>query len=758
MKTMSRTRLLGVLLVTAMLSGQAVMAQDESQSAAADLYKHMYEGGLITEAEYEYAVREGALPGGSGTAAPVQDAEDDQPPATGQPSHKKARDIGPLTRDLGRAGEILTVNELRANQRASLAARAASIAEMQERNRAAVQEYFNTHALPTAMTPEQIADLNAIRLLNGKPLFYGTDNVNAADTVSTDELWPSGSAGVSLSGTNTVFGVWDEGTVRTTHDEFSNAGISRVTNHDATALNLHSTAVAGTLIGSGEFTYMGSTSKGMSFEAALSAYDFFDDLAEMTDAVASNDLRLSNHSYAFVTGWESNFYGLGYWNWLGDIDVNVSNEYKFGFYMEESRLIDELVYDGNYYLPVWAAGNERSSIDLGPPTQPIVHTIQTTGGVYLSTLVHNSDGDTGQYDTLQPQGTAKNALTVGAVEDIIGGYSNAAGVVLASFSSLGPTDDGRIKPDLVANGVSLLTAHSAADDAYTLISGTSFSTPSVAGSLNLLSQLYSDTYGTNRFALASTLKGLAIHTADEAGDAPGPDYRFGWGLLNSLAAAQAITNDAASGSKAHVKEVFLLDGDFIEFPVVATNSQPLKVTTAWTDVPGEVPALSVDPTNLMLINDLDLRLIDSSGGTNFPWVLDPANPTNAATTGDNYRDNVEQVYIASPTSGTYTVRVTHKGTLSNGLQAVSILISGNIPQAKPEFDVVSFSTDTTPTNVIAWASLVGQLYRVQTTDDLLSGSWQDVSGDISATKTNVAFPVSTNALPDLLFYRAVEVE
>lgn len=228
--------------------------------------------------------------------------------------------------------------------------------------------------------------------------------------------------------------------------------------------------------------------------------------------------------------------------------------------------------------------------------------------------------------------------------------------------------------------------------------------------------------------------------------------------MNTREAAKLISDDFASEARSHIKEVVLLDGDYIEFPVVATNTAPLKVTVVWSDLPSEVPTFSVDPTNLTLINDLDLRVIDPSGSTtNYPWILDPSSPTNAATTGDNFRDNVEQVYIASPTSGEYTVLVNHEGTLSNGFQSVSILISGNVAQPKPTFKLADLSIATAPTNVVTWSSLVGELYRVQTTE-ALTGSWSDVSGDISATKTNVAYPIPTNSLPDARFYRALEVD
>ena len=87
---------------------------------------------------------------------------------------------------------------------------------------------------------------------------------------------------------------------------------------------------------------------------------------------------------------------------------------------------------------------------------------------------------------------------------------------MSAYSSWGPTDDGRIKPDLVGTGDAILSSSANGDDAYSTLTGTSVSAPNVAGSLLLLQEFYArQTYGfTMR---AATLKGLVLHTANEAG-------------------------------------------------------------------------------------------------------------------------------------------------------------------------------------------------------------------------------------------------
>jgi len=247
---------------------------------------------------------------------------------------------------------------------------------------------------------------------------------------------------------------------------------------------------------------------------------------------------------------------------------------------------------------------------------------------------------------------------------------------MSEFSSWGPTDDGRIKPDLVGNGVWLYSTWP--DDPYfALASGTSMSAPNVTGSLLLLQQHYQDLHGPDNFLRAATLKALAIHTADEAGDSAGPDYEFGWGLLNTRTAAEAISQD---GGAYRIIEDTLANGAVDDFVVnVADGDAILTATLVWADPPGTPVAPTLDPPDLMLVNDLDLRII-RGGTTHYPWVLNPAVPAAAATRGDNFRDNVEQVQVDGGGAGSYTVRVSHKGSLvGSGSQDYALIISTKAP-------------------------------------------------------------------------------
>ena len=496
----------------------------------------------------------------------------------------------------------------------------------------------------------------------GHPVYYETNNLNAAKTISTDDVWPGGSGGFSLDGAATVLGelgMWDGGGVRLTHQEFG----GRVSQMDSpSGTHYHSTHVAGTMVAAGVYP----NAKGMSFAGTLAAYDWNSDNSEMAAAAAAG-MNVSNHSYGYATGWR---YSDGDWYWWGDASVSAIEDYGFGFYSNEAHDWDEIAYNAPYYTICKSAGNDRD--DSGPGAGG-GHYVLVLGDWVWSTDTRDPDGGTDHYDCVSWNGTAKNIITVGAVNDIPAGYASPAGVVMSSFSGWGPTDDGRIKPDLVANGIGLYSTDHGNNFDYLTISGTSMSAPNLSGSVNLLVRHYEATHGSTT-PLASTVKAVLIHTADEAGPNDGPDYMFGWGLMNTLKAARIIQEDVTRPGT--ILEEVLANGETDLISFVSDGIMPIRVTLSWTDPPGSPPPASLNPPALMLVNDLDLRVEHVATSTVYlPYVLNPGSPGDAATTGDNYRDNSEQVYFATPPPGECEVTVTHKGTLA-AWQYYSLVLSG----------------------------------------------------------------------------------
>ncbi len=469
----------------------------------------------------------------------------------------------------------------------------------------------------------------------GMPVYHQSDNAGAAVTVGADKLHPGGESGVSLTGYGFFAGVWDSGDVDTAHAEFRNRLFLKESEEDSRGTSEHATHVAGTIAAAGKYTQ----AKGMAFEADIHSYDWNGFLGQLAEAAAEGYL-ISNHSYGIRLGWTRQD---GQWVWNGPPDA--SEDYRFGFYNDtRSRPLDEIANEAPYFLSVWSTGNFRNGTGDGS-RQP-----------------------NGPWDCIGPEKVAKNVLAVGAVEKIPGGYSSPDDVIMTAFSSWGPADDGRVKPDLVAAGRHIL---SPIPGGYDTKSGTSMSAPNATGSLLLLQQLHHELYG--RPMKAATLKGLAIHTVNQTGENKGPDYSHGWGLLNVEKAAEVLIK--SDGVNNIVKELTLNQGELYEFDIFTTGIDNITATISWTDPPGVPPEPQINPPDLMLVNDLDIRIYSETGDVYKPWILNPANPSAKATRGDNFRDNVEKILVENPDAGKYTVQVSHKGTLESGSQDFSLILS-----------------------------------------------------------------------------------
>jgi len=473
---------------------------------------------------------------------------------------------------------------------------------------------------------------------DGTPIYYSLNNVDAAISTRANYLNSGGGLGLNLNGNGLTAYVWDGGPTRLTHQEFDGAGGSnRVSIGDGvTALNsnsFHSMHVTGTIVASG----FSANAKGMSWQANAITNEWTNDVAEATTA-AGNGMLVSNHSYGY--------------------NASAIPDDWFGQYGQDAVDWDNLMYNAPYYLMLVAAGNDGAD--------------NTSNGAPL--------GGNSSYDKLNGHATSKNNLVIANGQDaVINGDGSLNSVAISSTSSEGPTDDFRIKPDLTGNGTQLYSSYDSADNAYGTISGTSMATPNVTGTLLLLQEHYNDLNAG--FMRAATLKGLALHTADDAGSS-GPDAIFGWGLLNAKKAAETITTAAANSGSAIIEELTLSQGQTYQITVQSNGVDPLMASISWTDPAGTVNN-GTNSSTPALINDLDIRL---DNGTNYtPWRLTGVT-TNG--TGDNNVDPYERVDV-NGASGTYTLTVTHKGILSGGSQNYSLIVTGVVVASSP---VISFSS------------------------------------------------------------------
>lgn len=527
--------------------------------------------------------------------------------------------------------------------RARLLQMADSLAEKAGQQKRHVLETARQKGLSLEFTTREGVSYALVKVENGTPYYLQTHNRLAGATSGIPLLQPGGLRRTQLTGSGLEAAIWDAGSIDTNHREF--AGRIRNKNPDR-GVHVHPTHVAGTLAAAG----VDPDAKGMATEAVVRGYHWANDLQEMA-AAAAEGLLLSNHSYGFALGWELRD---GEWRWMGEEDAQ--EDYRFGYYSELSRALDEIAWLAPHYQIVWSAGNHRD--DLGDGSRP----------------------PDGPFDCLGPHAVAKNVLTVGAVAGIEGGYSSPTDLVMSSFSSWGPTDDGRIKPDLVAMGKDVYS--SMPHDAYARSSGTSMASPVVAGSLLLIQELYEGLTAGDMLRAAS-LRGLAIHTARRAGPSEGPDYSFGWGLLDAATMADFLLA-LHEGGPVYFKEESLAQGGEFGLDFFADGTGPLLATLAWTDLPGSpLPGKPLNARDPMLINDLDLRLVSASGDTLYPWVLDVENPQAPARQGDNVLDNVEQVYVAAPEAGYYRLIITHKDHLMGGSQDFSLFLqTASLPEPR----------------------------------------------------------------------------
>ena len=515
------------------------------------------------------------------------------------------------------------------------AVRSQVVAEMQaleERQRIAVLAKAKELNVPLRIDRpgENVAELYDFR--GDEPIYRKTLTVNAAISNGANLLNP---APYNLDGTGIRVGIWDQARVRSTHQELA----GRVTVMDSTTSTYdsdHATHVGGVVGATG----IDANAKGMAPKVNLNSYDWNSDYTEMTQAGAvlatdSSKIPLSNHSYGY--------------------DATI---YEMGVYNSEPRNTDALATSLPYYLIFWAAGNDQRN---------------------LSSL--------GGYQSITYDALSKNIMTVGAVQDAVSGsvrsLSNAS---MTSFSSWGPCDDGRIKPDVVANGWEVYSSSSTGDTSYVSKTGTSQAAPSAMGAAALLQQLYAREFSGERMR-ASTLKGLMIHTADDLGNA-GPDYQYGWGLINVKVAADVILSHKADLSRPKLIEGTLsrtISGVKTytnNYTFVWDGVSPIRATLAWTDPAGLTQAMT-DSRTPNLVRNLDLKIVSPDGTTNLPYVMPfvgtwtQASMSLPAIRGKNNVDNVEQVFLESPIAGTYTVSVVLDGTLSRGVsQAYSLIVTG----------------------------------------------------------------------------------
>jgi hypothetical protein len=612
----------------------------------------------------------------------------------------------------------------------------------------------------------------------GPPLRPKSLNAVAAQVSNVTPLY---SAPYSLNGSGVVLSTFEpDGHPDTAHNEFG----GRLTSHFAASrpVNDHATHTSGTMIAAGN----NAAAKGMSPAATLHAFDANPSLAngdfdadkffsDKQDTVKSVGSVADNNSWDFALSWQ-------------DGNVWYGNEDAYGAYSGlESEPYDAIARTANEPLIVHAAGNDATAGNpaLLQPWSPHRHIEdKTPSDTYPHTYCYSQNGSGTDCPTASPfncsagltycektkhpthganttiglMASTKNTVTVGAIQPVA--------LAIASFSSRGPTTDGRVKPELVAKGTDQFSTFP--NNGYARAQGTSMSTPVVTGIAGILTQQYRNTFG--KTPSAALLKTLLIAGADDLGNA-GPDYTYGFGLADAKASADLIRDDNGTGSRIRTGSVTA--GQEIDFPITLAAAQRLRVVLGWFDPEVLLTPESEDDDPLAdktLVNDLDVRVVDPTGTTVLPYVLNKSTPDAVATRGVNHTDTTEEVEIANAVAGTYHVIV--KGAIGdarsssqdfvlianggvtvptctdnyepNDTQATAFgnLMSAQVVSAKicsaSDVDYFTFTTNTSPVAVTVTAT--DTPLKVTLSSNLTNTVVQTIAPNSSATLSATFFP------------------
>lgn len=283
------------------------------------------------------------------------------------------------------------------------------------------------------------------------------------------------------------------------------------------------------------------------------------------------------------------------------------------FYGLDAAAYDQQLNEDTSLLHVFSAGNRGTETSPDGPYAGIPGWANLTGSFKMS----------------------KNSLVVGAMDSL---------QRVVNLSSRGPAHDGRIKPELIAFG------EDGSSGAAALVSGTTL----------LLQEFYQRRH--SRPAPSALLRAVLVSSTDEV-NAPGPDFQSGYGALNAAKAIELMQKGqyTLAGITENAVERFNIQ--------VPEQTATCKITLAWND-----PATTANSFPA-LVNDLELRVVDPNGNTILPWLLDhrPAAlvATQNATRGRDSLNNLEQISIALPTAGTYTIEIS-AGALTTPAQTFAI--------------------------------------------------------------------------------------
>lgn len=361
----------------------------------------------------------------------------------------------------------------------------------------------------------------------------------------------------------------------------------RLINRTGLPIQNHATHVTGT---TGSAGLVNARYRGMAPKATLIAQNSSDILVHTPNYFNEYGMVLTNNSY-----------------YIGDVGCPGNGEYDI-----LSNYADAQLQAYPEMMHIFAAGND-GNITCSPFSQ--------------------------SYATIKSGfQCAKNVLTVGGLDNGTFSFDPQA--------SRGPVQDGRLKPEISAGSASIWSNRN--NNGYGPSWGTSMAAPTATGAMALLYERYRQMNGGAN-PPGALIKALMVNGADDMGN-PGPDFTFGFGLLNARNAVEMLENN-----NLFINSVSNGGNVVLNINGVPAGTHQLKILLYWPDVPAAPNAPST------LVNDLNMEVTEPGGAvTHQPLILDPAagSVNNLAVEGIDNRNNIEQVVINNPPAGNFTITIT----------------------------------------------------------------------------------------------------
>ena len=507
----------------------------------------------------------------------------------------------------------------------------------------------------------------------------------------------------------------------------------------------HGTHVTGSVAGNGARS--SGTFKGLAYNASI-VFQAVEQYVTFTSACAA--YGLSNGYYLWGIPDDVRPLFTEVYNWGARVQNDSWGGGSAGVYDQQAAYFDDFIFNHPDFTITVAAGN--AGTDASP-----------------------RDGyvDNGSVDS---PGTAKNVITVGATENnrpssschvnTTSGYSGCTYIYLwsrnfpsaptgtdiisnnpgqmAAFSSRGPTSDGRIRPDVVAPGTDIISTRSsqaaetgwgAYNSYYESMGGTSMASPLTSGAAAVVRDFLIH-HKAIANPSAALVKAAIINTAVdipgygnssyEAG-APIPNNSEGWGRVDVGAAT-------ASDGRWFLDGASLSTGASFDHQYAVASGLPFKVTLVWSDYPAAASA------GVALVNDLNLKLTAPNGTTTY-WGNNFSGGWSAIGGSADNRNNVENVYIQTPTPGVWRLQVIGQN-VPHGPQPYALILSGHVTCGTCPGDFnktspanISFNQPTNPT--LTWDSSTSATSYEYCLDTSNNGAC-DTSWISTGTNTSVA--------------------